>query len=199
MRVIDCTRTPRSRGATDWRTRAGLVLAWLAVTGAGCTASTHTRSVAELAPAAQAAAAGLTSESREALLAAPVPLYLFGASAAANTVVTSEPGSSGWAAASFTEGGVTLFTQTNSHWVEPDPEEVPVQVPTEPLVVAGTTVDALFQENEEILSFAWVEGDRAFVLEVECEDREDARCASREHLASVAASLVRVVPQGVTP
>jgi hypothetical protein len=52
--------------------------------------------------------------------------------------------------------------------------------------------DALVTQNEGIWSAAWIEGEVAYVVEVECQARDDARCLS-EHYVLELAEAVRFV------
>lgn len=175
--------------------RATLFAAATASSLVGCTSRDAAASRAPLA--ASPAVAALSSESRAALARATVPLYLFGAAEGASTTVTSESGADGaWAAASYQGAGFSLFTQTTSSWTSLGEDEPPaVDVPRRTLRVDGRAVDALPLENEGIPSFTWDDGTYAFVLEVECEERDDVRCTDPSFLIDVAARLERVEAQ----
>ncbi len=133
---------------------------------------------------AQSALSALSVESRSAVAASPLPVLLFGDSAAASaSAVVTGPA---WYAISARVGERTL----SLHVVREDPAPNGAAPEGHSERVRGAPAMVLF--NEGVRSVTWSERGATYALEVECgRPFEDEACTHQTYIVGLAESLVR--------
>lgn len=131
-----------------------------------------------------AVAKRLPEAAREELGRSPVPaLVVDEPKLLASAVITTGPH---WYALSARDGGLTVSLHGTR--LAHQHREIPAAKGRD--AVRGRP--AFFTENEGVVSASWVEDGVAYALDLECHERDDARCRGTAHLAKIAEQLVFV-------
>jgi len=130
----------------------------------------------------------LTDAARVEVDRSPLPaLVVAETKLLASTVVTTGPH---WYSATSRDGGLT----TTLHGTRLAHQHAHIPPASGRSAVRGRP--AFVTENEGIVSAAWVEGGVAYALDVECRDRDDARCHGEGFVVGLASRLVFVGGHG---